>query len=433
MQTELGSWSIALGIDWTMPSDASEVRAEKKMRPKHSHVLMSSATGQRWLGFHEPVSGKVYAGALLVAMVKPNAVVYQPLNDTHAWVCAIRDGMPAPGYDKVLPASEGRNAAIELSSVFQEAEMIGAISGAQASLADVFGVLDEGLSTKSIQKRQIAVALLSTGGHPAMKIVAGVAALVIAGGLAYGVTWYLDVSEQQKNGQLSLEEAARQAMASAQTQARQEAERQAAQASFKGQIEAARIAQNIGPDSIAFWSGVNRIRRAIPHTIRGYKPQSYDCTPQACRVSWLGQGRFVSVADKLKLPNVERNLTSDLMAASVFPMSVGTAQLPRTGAQSADELRFQLQSMFALNLKSFSVDAPVPQSVAALPTAGLPPVVVAHVGKWRAQMVGSSAVLDVTPILQRMARYPIRVTSIKYQPGPGSVDLEGEFVFMSEQ
>lgn len=430
MQTQFGNWAIALGIDWTMPGDAREVRAAKKSRQKDASVQMNSVTGQRWLGFHAPASGKVYAGALLVAMVKPNAVVYQPLDENRAWVCAISDGMPVVGHDKILPASEARNTAIEWSSMFPQADMLGELSGAQSSLADVFAVLDEGLESKAIQKKQIAVALLNVSGVSFTRIglIAGIA--LLAGGLAYGVTWYLDVRQKQKTGQLTLEQATRQSMASAQDKARQAAQHQASVTAFQAQVAAARAAQCVRNAPLSFWSGVAGVRQRTPLSVRGYRPTAYDCTAQACRVKWLGEGRFVSAADKLFVPNVERNLSADLAATAVVPFSVAKDRLPASRAKSADELRFLLQSNFVMHVRGFTVEAALPQTVNAPPAAGLPPAVVAEVGKWRAQLQGTSALLDAGTVLRMMAKWPIRVTSIKYQPGTGSVDLEGEFVYV---
>lgn len=441
MQTQFGNWAIALGIDWTMPSDAGEVRAQKKKHAeqkehaKDSFVLMTSSTGQRWLGFHAPVAGKVYAAALLVAMVKPNAVVYQPLNDQFAWVCAIQDGMPVVGYDKVLPASDARNTAIEWSSMFPQAEMIGDLQGAQASLADVFAVLDEGLESKTVQRKQIAFALLSTSGMPVGRIALAAVVVILAAALAYGVTWYMDVRKAQENNKLSLEDAARKAMASAQEKARLEAERKAAVATFHQQVDAARAAQQTRIVPASVWAGVSSVRGAVGISQRGYKPQAFDCTPQSCRVTWLGAGRFVRASDKLLLPNVERNLGAELTAASVFPLATRQGAMPAAKAGSGEELRLLVQSALSVHVKNLTVEAPQPLAISAPPAAGpgVQPVVVAEVGKWRAQLQGSSALLDAGTVLEMMGRLPIRVTALKYQPGANYVDLEGEFVFMSEQ
>lgn len=435
MLTKIGNWTLVVGIDWTMPSDASEVRAErkKKERAGMATVLMQSNAGQRWLGFHAPLTGTAYAAALLVGMVKADAIVYQPLDDENAWVCAIQDGMPAPGYDRVLPASEARNTAIEWSSMFPSAEMIGELSGAQASLGDVVAVLDEALQNKSLQKKQIAVALLHSSGTAFKKAAGMVGVVVLAGGLAYGVTWYLDVRQAQQEQQLSLEEAARRALASEHQKAELEARRQAALVSFKEQIGSAQAAQQVRFAPTAMWEAVTRVRRSVPHSNRGFKPQAFECSAQMCRVNWLGTGKFVSASDKLHLPNVERNLSADLVATSVYPMTVVQDRLPRAGVQSADELRFYIQSGLSMHMKSVVVEAAQAQSVTPPPGTGGTPAVVAEVGKWRAQIAGPSALLDTGAVLVMASKLPIRVTSIKYQPGPSSVDLEGEFVFIPEQ
>lgn len=438
MQTQFGEWAVALGIDWTMPSDSKEVRAQKKKQAelaehaKDAFVLMTSDTGQRWLGFHAPVAGKVYAGALLVAMVKPNAVVYQPLGDGHAWVCAIQDGMPVVRHDKVLPAHEARDTAIAWSSMFPQAEMIGDLQGAQAGLADVLAVLNDGLESKTIKKKELTFALLSTTGLPVGRIALAVGAVVFGAAAAYGVTWFTDVRDAQSKDKLTLEEAARQSMASAEAKAQVEAAKKAAQATMQTQVEAARAAQASRIVPVSFWSAMTAVRGTVPISLRGYKPQTYECVPATCRVSWLGAGRFVRVADKLLLPNVERNLSAELTATSAYPLVTRQGAMPRSRAESGEELRLLLQSALSVHGKNFTADAPQPVSITAPPAAGLQPVVVAEVGKWKLQMQGASAYLDAGALVELMNRLPMRVTSIKYQPVAHSVELEGEFVFMSE-
>ncbi len=441
MQTQFGDWSIALGIDWSFPSNLREVRAEKKRRAKDYFVL-SSVGSQHWLGFHAPVPGKVYAAALLVAMVKPNAVVYFPVNEyseggntmySDAWVCAISDGMPVPGYDKVLPIVEARNTAIEWASLFPKAEMVGEISGAQSTLADVIGVVDEGLQSKAIQKKQIAVALLNKHGVS----VARIAAVAVLAGVAvacfFGYQAYSDMKRKGAESQLSADDAARQFAMSSQEKARIEAEQKQKLAEFQGQLDAAKISSNLRPSVGALWSGFVTTRQALPVSKNGYKPQSVDCTPTGCRVTWLGAGRFTSAAGKLALPNVERNLTSDLSAVSVFPVVVGTDTMPASSAKTADELRFLFQSHFGLHAKNFQADASQP--VVISPPAGLtlPPQTVADVGKWRVQIQGSAAVIDAKIMLGMLAKWPVRVQAIKYQPAASLVELEGEFVFLSDK
>lgn len=441
MQTQFGDWSIALGIDWSMPSNAREIRAEKKRRAKE-HFVLSSVGGQNWLGFHAPVTGKAYAGALLVAMVKPNAVVYFPCNEykdgdhimySDAWVCAISDGMPVVGYDKVLPLAEARNTAIEWASLFPKAEMIGDIAGAQGTLADVIAVLDDGLQAKAIQKKQIAVALLNKHGVSYGRI----AVVAVGGGLLVGSFFafqaYRDMQRRNAESQLSVEDAARQAAMSVQDKARIEAEQKAKAAAYQVQIDSA-LRDNAKRTSVAaLWAGFAAVRQSLPVSMNGYKPQAVDCTAQQCRVTWQGAGRFTSAAGKMTLPNVERNLTADLSAVSVFPLTVDDDAMPASQARTAEELRFLFQSYFGLHAKSFQAEAM--QAVVVNPPAGLavPPKTVAEVGKWRMQLQGSAAVIDAKTMLGMLAKWPVRVQIIKYQQAAGLVDFEGEYVFLTEK
>jgi hypothetical protein len=432
MQTTFGDWTIALGIDWSMPSNAREIRTEKKRRTKQDFVL-SSVAGQNWLGFHAPITGKVYAGALLVAMVKPNAVVYCPCDDSNAWVCAIYEGMPVVGHDKVLPIAEARNTAVEWSSMFAKAEVIGDIAGARATFADVIAVLDEGLAAKVIQKKQVAVALLNKHGISYRQIAVVALGGCLLVGSFFAFQTYRDIQRRNAASQLSFEDGARQAVMSANGKARIEAEQTAKAAAYKSQIESALRDHTKRTSVAALWSAFVAVRQSLPVSMNGYKPQAVDCTAQHCRVTWQGAGRFTSAAGKLSLPNVERNLTADLSAVSVFPVSVGDDAMPASQARTAEELRFIFQSYFGVHVTSFQADAM--QAVLVNPPAGLAvaPKVVAEIGKWRMQIQAVAAVIDAKTMLGMLAKWPARVQMIRYQPAAGLVDVEGEYVFLTEK
>lgn len=439
MQTHFQNWSLALGVDWSMPSNAKEIRAEKKRHTK-DHFVLSSVAGQNWLGFHPPVVGTVYAGALLVAMVKPNAVVYVPVNPrvegdqtlySDAWVCAISDGMPVVGYDKVLPLADARSLAVEWSSLFPKAELVGDLSGAHATLASVIGVIDGGLQAKTIQKKQIAVALLNKQGVSVVRVamVAAISGLAVA--TWFSVQAYREMQRKQTESQLALADAVRRATMSAQEKARLEAEQKAKLIAYEQQIAAARQEHKNRIAVGALWSATSAIRHSLPVSMYGYKPQVLDCTAAQCRLTWLGVGKFTSPAGKLRLPNVERNLTPDLLATSVFPLSLSKEGLPSSSVRSGEELRFLLQSQLGMH-GNFTAD--VPQAVVVQPPAGLStqPRTVAEVGKWRMQLRGGAALIDTKAMLGMLAKWPVRVQGVKFQAGD-SVDLEGDFVFMSDQ
>lgn len=105
MQIHIGSWKLATGLDWRIPTNSREVSEAKRDRKDNMFVL-AKHSHMSWLGFHEKATPGTYAAAILVGLIKPNAVVIHAVSETTSWVCYVRDGMPVAGRDLVLPHDE---------------------------------------------------------------------------------------------------------------------------------------------------------------------------------------------------------------------------------------------------------------------------------------------------------------------------------------
>ena len=417
-------------MNWSMPISRSEIRSARRRQAKNSCVL-SSVGPQHWLGFHEALSGRVYAGALLVGMVKHDAIVFHPVSDDAAWVCAIVDGMPVVEFDKVLPLTEARDIAGEWGALFPKAEWLGDIAGAQLSLKNVFDLLDEGLKAKTIHKKQVDATLLRHAHFSPVRVGKVVLKSGAILGLAYGAFLYVQDLRKQTLAEQAARDAQIQAAAKAKIQGEQEAAQRARLAAFQAQVDAVR-AQYLERTSLAgLWDAFSDVRRSLPLSLYGYKPQAIECTIEQCRVNWAGAGRLTSVAAKLYLPQVEPNLTPDLLATSVFPHELDQEALPPSQMRSGDDARFLIQSFFALHVKSLRVNAAQPITVA--PPAALKsiPETVAQVGTWQIQVQGNTALMDAQAVLDMVAQWPMRLTGIRYQPGARTFELSGDYVFLS--
>lgn len=429
MIIEFGSWKVALGMEWVMPTSKAEIRAEKKARAKQNFVF-SEASGQYWLGFHSAVTGKVYSAAFLVALVKPNAVVYCPVDDAHGWVCAITEGMPVVGYDKILPLSEARSTAIEWSNLFNHAEVVGELSGSQCSVPEVFESLSQELASKTINKGQLAMAMLSGGSISVKRIGVFAGAVFLIGVAAFGVKVFRETQAKREHEQITLQEAAQQLLAEKMNREKVDAERKALAAAYAAKVAAERTGMRVRVSPWSLWSGVTGVRRSLPVSLYGYKPQTFDCTTDSCRVEWVGSGRFTSPVDKLRLPNVERSMTAELKANSTFGVSSVKDSMPGSRAGNAEELAFVLQSSFAMKGANFQLQPPQPVVVDVPKGMNGAPEIIGHVGKWHASFQGATALLQATEFMQQAARWPIRVSSVKYQSLASIVDVDGEYVFV---
>lgn len=430
MITQIGDWKVALGVEWLLPKSKAEIRTAKKSRPKQASVFVSAEAGD-WLGFHAAAAGKVYAGALLVSMVEPNAVVYCPISEELSWICAISEGMPVVGYDEVLPVGEARSKAKDWSNLFANADIIGDLSGAKATVQDVLNKLEQELDSKSLSKKQLASALMVKDGISIVRV-AVMGSIVFGVMLAgWGAKTYKETQERQERERVSLQEAAKRVLAEKLDHEKAEAQRQEALKELAVKVAAAKAGLKERVNPALVWAGMTRVRQGLPISMYGYKPQSYECGADACKVEWLGAGAFTNAADKLRLPGVERTLSNDLKATSSFELKGTRDVLPKVRAASPEELAFLIQSRFGAKVSGFMVQPSQPVTVEG-PKGVKEPEVIGQVGKWHMTVQGATALLQVAEITRLMAHWPVRVTSMKYQPVASSIDVDGEYVFVIE-
>lgn len=433
MRTTIIDWEVAVGVEWLMPTDARELKEARKARSSQ-HFVLASVGRQQWAGFHDATEGKtkVYAAALLVAIVKPNAVVYSPLSRDEAWVCAIADGMPVVGYDKVLPSIDARSTAIEWSSIFPKADMVGAISGAQTTLEDVLASINEGLVAKQIRKQQISAAVLKKNGVQKRDLVRG-AALIGAGVLVLvGLDVYRGIMHRKDEQQLTLAAAVQDELEARRSRELEQRNIHQKQVAFHAQGEALRkqYADRVSP--LAYWSAFTRLRQSIPLSRNGFRPHSYDCTADACTLTWAGdKGRFTTAASKTALPGVTSAslTTTELTATSSFPLTVAREPLRSYPSPTPEQFRVTIAAL-GVHMTGFSTEATRPILAIPEPSLQQAPVTVAHVGHWRLQVSTTMALISVGDALRLLTAYPVRITSLKYDVTTGGMLLEGDYILL---
>lgn len=430
MQTQFGNWIVALGVEWLLPKNKSEIRLAKKSRSKQSMVFVSTDVGD-WIGFHAAGVGKVYSGALLVAMVEPNAVVYCPINEEMSWICAISEGMPVVGYDEVLPTSEARNKAKGWSNLFANADIIGELSGAKATVQDVLSVLEQELESKSLSKKQLAGALLVNNSISVVRIV--VMSSIVFGVMlvGWGVKTYKETQERKERDRLSLKEAAKRSFIEKLDYERAYNQQQQALKNLAIKVASEKVAIRERVNPALMWDALTKVRQSLPPSMYGYKQQSYECGTDVCKVEWLGVGKFTNAAGKLSLPGVERSLSNDLKATSSFDIKRKRDVLPRVNAANIEELAFLTHSKFSTQVQGFALKPAQPVTVEGIKGVKESEVI-GYVGKWHMTIQGATALLQVAEITRLMSDWPIRLTNIRYQPMASSVDLDGEYVFVIE-
>lgn len=431
MQITIGRWSLATGIDWLLPKNDQEISEAKKARKEDMFVL-AKQSHMSWLGLHAKTEPGSHAGALLVGLIKPNAVVLHPVSETMSWVCAIRGGMPIVGRDLVLPHDDADKTARDwFGRTDSETVLIGEQRSAVCTLTAVLTQVDEALASKAISKRQInATALQSIGFAPekAKQLVLGVAAMALC---AYGA-WYFQHPEEQK---------ASASIAASVQQQESESAKRAAEVAHADQVNkevqarqvaelVARYSNRVSP--VDFWNVVSSVRAQVAGSLYGYKSMGHNCTPTACSVPWQGQGKFVRLTDKLRLPNVEPNYSNDFSATSHFDIQVASEPLPDLKAMSPAALQLMIRSEMALHYPGAQVGEVTDKTVAPPPATGLKPIIAAHAGTWSVQFSGPTALASATSLAAALTKLPITLTAINYDKQAQSVSFVGEYAMLAK-
>lgn len=426
MQIQVGDWSLVLGVEWLMPSNAKEVRAERKRHSGEDFVLVASASG-RHLGFHPKVTGKAHAAALIVGIAKPNSVICQKLDADTSWVCFLQDGVPMSGSDRIMPSNRARDVANNWLADYPDVELVGDIEGAANSVKAVLDQIQADLRKPTVAARQRAVLQSAGWTWRRALMIAGVACTVLAVVTSYDI--YSEVATRRAESDMSLEDLAREAMRSQAERERLDAERKSKAEAFAREVEAARASMTERADPRSMWRDVARVRRSLPVSLYGYRPQDIVCTTSACTVTWMGQGGTTRPIDKLRLPNVERTLTTDLVASSTFSLALQTGTLPASQAQSAEELMMLVHSDVARAGRSLVIEPMVPKSLTAPAGLNVPPEELGATAKWSVTLSGPTVLVQAADLVGTVARWPIRVTSIRYQNQGSTLAVEGELVF----
>jgi hypothetical protein len=433
MKITRGKWQLAVGVDWSMPGYAGEIRQLKRANPRR-HFFSAAFHQQTWLGFHDAVRslGTTYSGALLVGMVERHALVCMTLNEDWAWMCVVSDGMPLVGHDLVVAMKDVARLSAEWASVFHGARLVGNLQDNALSLESVLLQLEDDLAAKAISKRQLAAATLRVQGTATqlvMRIAIGVA---IAGACSYAWQGYNRLQRAMKEASDKEMRQAEAAALAEHARIRALAERRKAIDGFASQIRDQQASYAKRLDAAAFWAATARVRGDLPLSRYGYRPQSVECGRAECRVTWQGQGANVSPADKYLLPNLVPAPITDPVAVSVFGISPDQESLPASRARSPEELQVQLVSVLARRLRGMRIDPSQPVNVPPPPQSGLAPGVAAHVGTWAVSISAPAALVKAREALGLMKSLPVRVQSVKFHPQQGNVELSGDYIFLPD-
>lgn len=133
---------LAIGGEWVMPSGKAEAAAFLKAHRK-SRVLNQKVMGERVIGAFNDRDPGTHAGAYLVGLCVPNAIVVHEVSDGQFWVAAVRDGIPLADHDRVCDWETASRIMTDVLAFNPSAVLIGTAPSASRSLESVLADLDK--------------------------------------------------------------------------------------------------------------------------------------------------------------------------------------------------------------------------------------------------------------------------------------------------
>lgn len=398
---------IAVGLQWQLHESMKS--AKRAVGNRKNIMFARRQIGAEVVqGLYECAAAKgLYAGALMLAAASSDALVLESLGDGNAWMCAVKDGVPLPGFDVVAPESEARSLLAEAMNYVPDAELYGNVSGTYASLASVI---------TAVSRQDAAKAALVSPANPFVTIALVFGLLMLASGGIYSFYQYdkqqvlereglrLNLLEMQKN----------EAIERARIERQREIERIVAEAQRTLWYAVAPHMQ------MMVWLSVVK---SIPLSVRGWIPTEIECTGNVCRAHWMrrsamalpssarylpgrlesvNENEAISVVDSKPVPLTEWSHGVEKWPIADLPVTVASEQQVTANFSAANEL----------------VAVPGTQ----------PPVVLAKAGTWR--IAGRNHIL-LLAALEHMHLPGLTATTVKFgsiQNGlPGNIEIHGRY------
>ncbi len=276
----VNGYELALGLQWSFYSSRREHRNVCKSQRPTAFIEWFNDDGLMAGWMRTPFSGRrTVAGALLVGLSVRDALIYQPLDSQHVWVCALRDGLPLPETDQVLPSAEADFALRDLASYQPHLPILGASPQATTSLKDALATLP--------RKAYSQTALLPYSENGRVREIALGSAVVLTAGYVW---WPAPVVEVPPPPAPRVEVVL---PSPPPPVVRREIDPDAVRRAREDAIERRLTRPNVGRIGQQWLQTL----RSLPISHRGYRPSRLECTAHQCQVDWLWRGgRFIAQA-----------------------------------------------------------------------------------------------------------------------------------------
>lgn len=359
---------LAIGGEWTMPAGKAETAAFLKGHRK-SRIIDRAVMGERVIGAFPGKEPGTHAGAWLVALLVPNAIVVHELDEGQFWVAAIRDGIPLADHDRVCDWGDASRIMTDVLAFNPSATLIGSTPSASRSLESVLAEAD---------KKALTAARIVMPGATLRLAGAAALGLCVAGLLGWAGWVYM----VKRAAEQAPKESALAALAVEANKRRAAEEyRTAAIAAMKEQADG--FVRGVrATDAVEF------VRAALASeglAYRGWKLRSVECDIAAgsCRKTWFkgasGNAFLADIESIKKRAGLEEPVGVDLLNAQDF-VYVQSRPAPEkallpvagvAGALDASALR-DVYLRHGLQIQMPSQPAPVAASLPAAPEGAQP-------------------------------------------------------------
>lgn len=126
---------LAIGLEWSFHDSQRELRAALRRDKVTAACIITTEEGVFTGVVNDERPGRSqHAAAILAGRLCPDSLIYHQLDEESVWVCAIREGLPLPGTDRVCPIADAEQQLAELAGYQTEAVLLGSHPAARQSL-----------------------------------------------------------------------------------------------------------------------------------------------------------------------------------------------------------------------------------------------------------------------------------------------------------
>lgn len=283
---QLAGKQIALGLQWSFLADRAELRRVLKHEARLGYVTADCDDGLLCGIQAEAIPGRAptYAGGLLVGQLLRDAIVYQELGNGRFWVCAVRDGLPLPGVDRVCGVGEAERLVqdVLIHARRQDIPLIGSQPQANQSLVDLLEQVEPVMLRAARLRQPLARTQQALYGCMAVCVL-----------LTLLIGWNILQREEPVVAPV---------LQNIGVQGDRAALERAYQAELQRLVEAERARLLERPTFAGAKDAWVRKLRELPFAVGGYKPRLLSCSAQSCRADWDWQANLFDRGDLKRLP-----------------------------------------------------------------------------------------------------------------------------------